>query len=104
MWEPKSWSGNVREFSRRHGWKHRLGGMLLESEDSLPGRQTGRARDHSQMIKVAHLQDGLLLPHPPDLGQKPGSFKQKPVSSPPLPPTGRPLLMDWLNKAGSSPV
>lgn len=35
------------------------------------------------MIKVAHLQDGLLLPHPPDLRQKPGSLKQKPVTFPP---------------------
>lgn len=41
-------------------------------------------------------QGGQLLPHPPDLRQKPGSLKQRPCGLP-LPPVGR-LLLDWPNK------
>lgn len=41
---------------------------------------------------MVNFQDGLLLPHLPDLSQKPGSLKQEPCRFFSL------LLMEWFNK------
>lgn len=43
-----------------------------------PCKQTDRESGYGWVVKVENFQNGVLLPQPPDLKQKPGSLKQKP--------------------------
>lgn len=62
-------------------WLEKEAGIFLVRDKELVGNRGAMAK----VIKEVNSQDSQLLPHPPDLRQKPGSFR--------LPPFG-PLLMD----------